>query len=73
MAGEDIDLIAHHRAADEMMPYESLLGDASLFAREDSVEAAWRIIDPILGNTTPVVEYEPKTWGPPEADRLICR
>jgi glucose-6-phosphate 1-dehydrogenase len=76
MAGEDIDLIAH-RAADEMMPYERLLGDAmrgdaSLFAREDSVEAAWRIIDPILGNVTPVVEYEPNTWGPLEADRFIA-
>ena len=77
MAGEDIDLIAHHRAADEMLPYERLLGDAmrgdaSLFAREDSVEAAWRIIDPVLGNATPVVEYEPNTWGPLEADRLIA-
>ena len=77
MAGEDIDLIAHHHPAEEMMPYERLLGDAirgdaSLFAREDGVEAAWRIIDPILGNATPVVEYEPNTWGPPEADRLIA-
>ena len=77
MAGEDSELIAHHRAADEMMPYERLLGDAmrgdaSLFAREDSVEAAWRIVDPILGNATPVVEYEPNTWGPLEANRLIA-
>ena len=60
-----------------MMPYERLLGDAmrgdaSLFAREDSVEDAWRIIDPILGDAVPVVEYEPHTWGPPEADRLIA-
>src|ERR1700733_11517868 len=52
MAGEDIDLTAHYNPAEEMMPYERLLGDAirgdaSLFAREDSVEAAWRIIDPI--------------------------
>ena len=58
------------------MPYERLLGDAirgdlSLFAREDSVEAAWRVIDPILGNTTPLAEYEPNTWGPSEADRII--
>jgi len=76
MVGEDIDLIAHHHPGEEMMPYERLLGDAirgdaSLFAREDGVEASWRIIDPILGNATPVVEYEPNTWGPPEADRLI--
>ncbi len=76
MVGEDIDLIAHHHPGEEMMPYERLLGDAirgdaSLFAREDGVEASWRIIDPILGNATPVVEYEPNTWGSPEADRLI--
>ena len=77
MAGEDINLIAHHHPASEMMPYERLLGDAirgdaALFAREDGVEAAWRIIDPILGNALPVIEYEPNTWGPPEADRLIA-
>ena len=76
MVGEGIDLIAHHHPGEEMMPYERLLGDAirgdaSLFAREDGVEAAWRIIDPILGNATPVAEYEPNTWGPPDADRLI--
>ena len=77
MTGKDIDLTAHYNSAEEMMPYERLLGDAIrgdaiLFAREDSVEAAWRIIDPILGGAAPVVEYEPNTWGPPEADRLIA-
>jgi len=77
MAGEDIDLTAHYNPAEEMMPYERLLGDAirgdaSLFAREDGVEAAWRIIDPILGNVAAPVEYEPNTWGPAEADRLIA-
>jgi glucose-6-phosphate 1-dehydrogenase len=76
MIGEDIDLLARHRAAEEMLPYERLLGDAlrgdfSLFAREDSVEAAWRVVDPVLGNTTPVIIYEPGTWGPSEADGLI--
>jgi len=76
MIGEEIELIAHHRTAEEMMPYERLLGDAirgdlSLFAREDSVESAWRIIDPILGEANPPMEYEPNTWGPSEADRLI--
>ena len=58
------------------MPYERLLGDAirgdlSLFAREDSVEEAWRVIDPILRNVTPLTEYEPGSWGPREADRII--
>jgi glucose-6-phosphate 1-dehydrogenase len=48
-----------------------LRGDASLFAREDSVEAAWRVVDPILRSVTPVGEYEPNTWGPAEADRII--
>ena len=76
MIGEEIELIAHHHDAEEMMPYERLLGDAirgdlSLFAREDSVESAWRIIDPILGDANPPLEYESNTWGPSEADRLI--
>ena len=38
--------------------------------RRDSIEAAWRIVDPILDNVTPVHVYEPGTWGPPEADRI---
>jgi len=64
-------------AGDEMDPYERLLGDAMvgdaiLFAREDAVEAAWSVVQPILGNVTPVHEYEPGTWGPAEADRLTA-
>ncbi len=65
----------HHPHGDEMDAYERLLGDAmegdaTLFARQDVVEAAWAIVDPILGTDTPLHEYEPGTWGPPEADRL---
>jgi glucose-6-phosphate 1-dehydrogenase len=45
-------------------------GDASLFAREDAVEAAWAIVDPILGTDTPLHEYAPGTWGPADAERL---
>jgi glucose-6-phosphate 1-dehydrogenase len=76
MEGESIELIARHQPPDEMDPYERLLGDAAngdatLFAREDSVEASWRIVDPVLGNATPLYEYEPNTWGPPEVDRAI--
>jgi glucose-6-phosphate 1-dehydrogenase len=61
--------------ADEVDAYERLLGDAMhgdamLFVREDAVEAAWAIVDPILGNTTPLDEYEPGSWGPHEAIRL---
>ncbi len=61
---------------DEMDAYERLLddamrGDPTLFAREDYVEQAWRIVDPILEKSTPIYEYEPCTWGPEEVDRLI--
>ena len=59
--------------AGEPEAYERLLaaameGDGTLFAREDYVEEAWRIVDPILKADTPVYEYEPKTWGPREVD-----
>src|ERR1700685_559398 len=61
--------------ADEVDAYERLLGDAMhgdamLFVREDAVEAAWAIVDPILGNTTTVQEYEHGSWGPHAAVRL---
>jgi glucose-6-phosphate 1-dehydrogenase len=77
MVGEGVELFACRRSGDEMSPYERLLsdalrGDAGLFAREDSVEEAWRIVDPVLRNVTPVYEYEPNTWGPPEAERIIA-
>ncbi|HET7909962.1 MAG TPA: hypothetical protein VFL19_04585 [Nitrospira sp.] len=76
-AGEEMELIARHHSGDEMTPYERLLGDAmrgdaELFAREDIVESAWRVVDPILGNATPVHTYEPHTWGPPEAHQIIA-
>ena len=59
-------------APGEMDAYERVLGDAmagdaTLFAREDYVEEAWRIVDPVLKAGTPVYEYEPDTWGPAEA------
>ena len=62
---------------DELEPYERLLGDAMrgdalLFVRQDAVEAAWAIVEPILGHVTPVYEYAPQTWGPAEADRLAA-
>ena len=76
MRGEDVDLIACHDQTDEMAPYERLLGDAmrgdqTLFAREDTVLEAWRIVDPVLGQATPLHEYEPGTWGPAAAGRLV--
>lgn len=76
MEGEDVELIAMHQRPDEMAPYERLLGDAlrgdqSLFAREDAIEAQWRIVEGVLGEVTPVYEYEQNTWGPAEAESLI--
>ncbi len=77
MRGEGAELVAVHQSPDELAPYDRLLtsamqGDEELFVREDSIEAQWKIVDPILDNTTPVFEYDPKTWGPPEADQIIA-
>jgi glucose-6-phosphate 1-dehydrogenase len=75
--GEQVELLASRRSgANEMDAYERVLGDAmngdrTLFARQDYVEEAWRIVDPILKKTTPVYEYEAGTWGPCEADANV--
>ena len=63
--------------AGEMDAYERVLGaamdgDATLFARQDYVEEAWRIVDPALKADTPVYEYEPGSWGPAEAESKIA-
>ncbi|MEO8520083.1 MAG: glucose-6-phosphate dehydrogenase [Acidobacteriota bacterium] len=76
MVGDQTELrVAHQPNGDELDAYERLLddamdGDATLFARQDGVEAAWSVVDPVLGNVTPVHEYEPGSWGPAEAERL---
>ena len=76
MRGCPIELIAQQECGDSnLLPYEELLGDAmagnqTWFAREDYVEEAWRIVDPILDKPT-VQPYKPGTWGPAEADKLI--
>jgi glucose-6-phosphate 1-dehydrogenase len=81
MFGEPVELSVVHyadQAADgHLDAYERLLGDAmvgdaTLFARQDVVEAAWAIVDPILTDAGPVFEYTPGTWGPPEADALVA-
>jgi len=77
MVGREVELIAQEGQAHDMLAYQRLLGDAmrgdtSLFARQDSVEEQWRIVDPILDSRTPLHVYEPGTWGPPEADRLVA-
>jgi glucose-6-phosphate 1-dehydrogenase len=76
MAGTEVELKAFHLSTkDEMDAYERLLGDAmkgdaTQFAREDYVEEAWRIVDPVLKAGTPVYEYQPKTWGPREVEKV---
>jgi glucose-6-phosphate 1-dehydrogenase len=69
-------VVSRHPGPEEMDAYERVLGDAmagdaTLFAREDYVEEAWRIVDPVLKAGTPVYEYEPNTWGPAEVDRMV--
>jgi len=49
---------------------DAMAGDATLFAREDYVEEAWRIVDPALKAGTPLHEYDPKAWGPAEVDSV---
>jgi glucose-6-phosphate 1-dehydrogenase len=76
MRGEPVELIARHSVQNDMSPYERLLGDAirgdtSLFTQDACVEAAWRVVDPVLRDPRPVIQYEPGTWGPAEADQVI--
>jgi len=68
--------VMHNANGEELDAYERLLGDAMkgdgvLFARQDGVEAAWAIVEPILGGETPLHEYEPGTWGPTAAATLV--
>lgn len=76
MRGEAVELIARHHTQREKSPYERLLGDAirgdtQLFTRDDSVEAAWRVIDPILKDPLPVQAYDCGTWGPAAAAQIV--
>jgi glucose-6-phosphate 1-dehydrogenase len=76
MIGKDVELTVTSAAASMKPAYQRLLSDAmrgihELFARQDGVEASWRIVDPILGGVTPLYPYEPGSWGPGEAENLI--
>jgi len=76
MQGREVELFVSQQQADEMDAYErliseALIGDTAHFARQDEVEAAWAIVDPVLGLKTNPCEYTPGTWGPQEADQLI--
>jgi glucose-6-phosphate 1-dehydrogenase len=76
MHGEPVELVARHHTQSEKSPYERLLGDAirgdvSLFSTDDCVEAAWRVVDPVLTAGPPVLEYAPGTWGPSTAGEIV--
>jgi glucose-6-phosphate 1-dehydrogenase len=78
MVGHETELLACSAHADEMLPYERLLGDAlrgdpGLFARQDSVEVAWSIVDRLLASGPQAEPYGPGTWGPPGAVRMVER
>jgi glucose-6-phosphate 1-dehydrogenase len=77
LVGQSVELFCCNDRGDVMDAYERLIGDAmrgdaTLFAREDAVEAAWRIVEPALERPRPVMEYAPGSWGPPAADDLIA-
>jgi glucose-6-phosphate 1-dehydrogenase len=78
MTGVDVELIAREDTQGDMLPYERLLGDAlrgdaSLFTRDDCVEAAWAIVDPVLGDVRLVESYARGSWGPQSSNTLIAQ
>jgi glucose-6-phosphate 1-dehydrogenase len=78
MVGHPTELVAVEDPANEALPYERLLGDAmrgdqSLFARQDAIEAQWRVVEDVLGDVTPVHLYERGSWGPAKAEELMPR
>ena len=77
MTGRPTELVVTSDFSELMAPYERLLGDAlagdpTLFASQSEVEAQWCVVDPVLKQPPPLHFYEPGTWGPPEADRLVA-
>ena len=81
MTGQPLELSVvqqgHQGAEGRMGDYERLLGDAmagdaTLFARQDVVEAAWAIVDPVIHGPSPMYDYDPGSWGPQEADQMVA-
>ena len=78
LVGTTVELAAvKQQSSDEADAYQRLLtdamnGDATLFVRQDAVEAAWAVVEPILGNVAPLQFYEPASWGPRDAERLAA-
>ncbi|MEO6076182.1 MAG: glucose-6-phosphate dehydrogenase [Dokdonella sp.] len=78
MQGEAVELLARHSSIAEMLPYQRLLGDAmrgdkSLFTSGDSIEAAWRVVDPALKDGGKVHLYSAGSWGPKQANDVVER
>jgi len=76
MTGRDVELFVAQQQGDDMDAYgvlisAALIGDTTHFAREDEVEAAWAIVDPVLQTGAPPLEYLPASWGPPQAESLL--
>jgi len=76
MRGKEAELTAAQVSDTELLPYERLIGDAAigdqeLFTRQDAVEAAWRVVDPILRDDSAPYDYPPGTWGPDQGSRLV--
>ena len=77
MRGEDVELVARHQPLGAAPPYERLLGDAlrgdaGLFTRDEAVEEAWRVVDPVLDLPMPVETYESGSWGPASARGMVA-
>ena len=75
--GNSVELLVCKDRDELMEPYDRLLGaamdgDPVLFARQDEVETAWSIVDPILEKPSPLYEYDPGSWGPREAEALLA-
>ncbi|WP_445143523.1 glucose-6-phosphate dehydrogenase [Dyella sp. Tek66A03] len=76
MRGESVELVARHQTQRDELPYQRLLGgaihgDVAQFTSDESVETAWSVVDPILNNTVPLIEYDAGSWGPAAADSII--
>ncbi|HXI67620.1 MAG TPA: glucose-6-phosphate dehydrogenase [Steroidobacteraceae bacterium] len=75
MTGRDVELFVAQQQGDEdaytVLISAALIGDTTNFAREDEVEAAWAIVDPVLQGLPPPFEYVPGSWGPPQAEKLL--
>jgi glucose-6-phosphate 1-dehydrogenase len=78
LQGETVEMVAsRHPGPESIDAYERVLGDAMAgdathFARQDYVEEAWRIVDPVLKAATPLHYYDKATWGPKEVDRRVA-